>query len=124
MEYIQSQLCPLVSQRQPSVLHGGGELRQHREAAQGLLGDEGFGLGLGLDMMDLVGIHGSCALVLAQLDDEGAEVPVKQLHPLQRLGPKVQLALLEQEVLLVLVTAGRTRVSWAALQRCLLGFLI
>lgn len=43
-----------------------------------------------------------CTLLEGQ--EEGAEVPVKQLHPLDRLGPQVQVPLLKQEVLFVLVT--------------------
>lgn len=39
--------------------------------------------------------------------DEGADVSVKQLRPLDRLGPQVQVTLLEQEVLFVLDTSEK-----------------
>ena len=55
-------------------------------------------------------IQDYCSWVLALLKgrDEGAEVSVKQLHPLDRLGPQVQIPLLKQEVLLILVIRKTT----------------
>lgn len=64
-----------------------------------------------MDFVDLVGPCGSWGLGL--LEDEEAKMSVKQLHPLDRLGPQVQIPLLEQEVLFILVTS-KTGVSLQA----------
>ena len=89
------------------MLHGAGELRQSGEAVQGPLGPEGLGLGLGAEHVDLFRRYQFCFMVLLEFQDEGAEVSVKQLHPLERLGPQVQIPLLKQKVLFILVKAKK-----------------
>lgn len=56
-----------------------------------------------MGLVDLVRPCDSWGLGLLKGQDEGADVSVKQLHPLDRLGPQVQIPLLEQEVLFILV---------------------
>lgn len=85
------------------MLHGAGELGQSGQGVQGLLGAQSLGSGLGGQRLD----PASCSL--PEDGDEGAEVSVKQLHPLDRLGPQVQVPLLEQELLFVLGTRKRRR---------------
>lgn len=99
----------MLPQRQPGVLGGAAELRQGRQALQGLLGAESLGSGPRLHQDQLLGIRP----LLVQLENEGAEVSVEQLHPQQRLGPQVPITLLEQEVLFILMRADfkRTRLN-------------
>lgn len=94
-----------MPQQQPCVLRGAGELGQGRQGVQGPPGAQRLGSGPSRQRVDLgrpVWPRASRSLLGAH--DEGAEVSVKQLHPLDRLGPQVQIPLLEQEVLFVLVT--------------------
>lgn len=68
---------------------------------QGLLGAQLLGpgpLGQSLHQVGLTASRGQ-----AGSPDEVTQVSVQQLHPLQRLGPEVQIAFLKQEVLLSLV---------------------
>lgn len=94
-----------MPQQQPGVLHGAGELGQGRQGVQGPPGAQCLCSGLSRQRVDLVRLVWPCtSCSLLGAHDEGAEVSVKQLHPLDRLGPQVQIPLLEQEVLFVLVT--------------------
>lgn len=102
LQHIQSQSGPLVSQHQPSVLHGAGELRHGRQSIQGLLGAQCLGSGPCGQPVDLVRLGASWRQLGAC--DEAAEVSAKHLHPLERLSPKVEIPFLKQEVLLILVT--------------------
>lgn len=105
-------------QRQPGVLRAAAELRQGWEAVQGLLGSQGLGVGLPQDLVDpvLVGPRRFCFL------DEGAELSVKQLDPLERLGPQVQVPLLEQKVLFILMMANRSRLHRTLISNFFLSF--
>lgn len=97
----------MLLQQQPGMFHGAADLRQLREGVQRLFGADSFGLRLRrqcVDSIDLVRLGSSRVSGRLVGQDEGAEVSVKQVHPLDRLGPQIQITLLKQEVLFILVT--------------------
>lgn len=96
------------------MLHGAGELGQGGQGVQGMLGAQSLGSGMGGQRLDpSVLVQPGAFRSRPEDGDEGAEVSVKQLHPLDGLGPQVQVALLEQELLFVLGARERRRlIGW------------
>ena len=113
VQHVESQRGPLAPQQEPGVLHGAGELGQGGQGVQGMLGAQSLGSGPGGQRLDpSVLVQPGASRSRPEDGDEGAEVSVKQLHPLDGLGPQVQVALLEQELLFVLGARERRFIRW------------